>query len=356
MIIEELVIETSPFTPEEVNKIVNNNERLIRRFELIDFYDSLYEDVSECDKESFIEEFCEFLNAFIISYRGLVFYKQKMRDKCVVWCENIGRALGVAEELVNAQIKDKLCIPFMEDLTCRVLKELHSREGISKADLSRKLGVHEKTVYNEIEKIKGTKGTARIYGQQIQMKVNEDYVSGDIDKSYIKKYHTKNTVHPVMLQMNISQTATMLSALAKAYLNEGKNIAWTLGFEIWGQLSKYGRERIETVYSTRDEDLITFIGELSMELEKMPLMTFQTELEAFSDLYYDEQLLVACKTGHKCDITMFVDGMRETYTDCIVKEDRKERKYYFEQKKTNGEKEMIEYDPDVDIICEIIPK
>ena len=343
MRLENIVFETSPFSQEDTRNILYKSEDAFEE----NFHYYLGESVSEVNKELFIVEFCESANEYIIHLRTPMTYKQKIRDKMETWCLAIGARLHMQEKDVREIISDTLIVPIKEELTCRVLKELHGRDGITNADLASKLGVTERTVYNELEKIKGTKGVARIYGQQIQLDITDDYFTPvEQVKAHIKKSHTKNTVSPVMLQMNISQTATLLSSLAHAYLSEEKSIARTLGFEVWAQLTKYAQDRIMYIYKDLDEELYCFIEELNDALDREQVLSFQTEREAFPDLNVGEQINTILKLGCKCSIKYLDDGMTEQMKNCVIKTNKKGKGISFEGIKEDGQKGTIEYNRD----------
>ena len=336
----EVLYNTSPYSIEDTDKILYKNV-FFNEEERKEFFHMLNEDTRDVLLQNFLEEFCSFLNTYIIKYRAPVAYKQVIRDKMEKWCIDIGKYFDAEDEEVNGVIKEWLCVPFKEELTCKMLKALHKRTWVSNGELVNTLGVSEKTVYNEIEKIKGKRGVARIYGQEIQVPVEERFEQGDCEKAHIKKFRTKNTVSPVMLQMNISQTAALLSSLAHAYLNEEKSIARTLGFEVWAQLSDYARNRIEYIYNDLDEELCMFIRELKEELSKTQLIYFQTEMEAYEDLNDEEKLVTLIKTGRKCTITFWEDGKRETMTKCIVEKNKDNRGFCFKGIREDGSKDFV---------------
>lgn len=236
-----------------------------------------------------LQNFCENANLFIIHYPAPVSFKQILRDKFEQWIRALARELLIPDEQVIDILQD-LCVQIKRNVTEEIVKALHDREGVTKDELVDKLGVTSRTINNELAKIGGkAKEPARLFGQHVQLKISSWSEYNETNHPTVKHYCTKNTLHPIAMQLNVSQVGTMLSALAHSYYDDERSIAHGLGMDVWCQLSDYGKERVRLIYASEDEDLADFLDELDDECELHEFTKFHTEAEVYEDLNEDEQ-------------------------------------------------------------------
>lgn len=107
-------------------------------------------------------------------------------------------------------------------------------------------------------------------------------------------YRTPNTVHPLVLLENQMQIGTLLKVLANSYYADESAVCYSIGLDIWYQLSEYSRNRVKAVFAIDDQNLQDFIEELEDTVPDSDGNKFQTERNMFEEIHgsmSDQELL-----------------------------------------------------------------
>ena len=148
----------------------------------------------------------------------------------------------------------------------------------------------------------------------MHVKVEEKEGSSSHDE---KKYHTPDSMHPLILQLNVTQVGALLLALMPAY-NDGPYGTSVLetAMDIWCQLSDYGKKRMREHFAVLYPELGSFIETIESELSADRYPSFSTEEQMFQEASLEEQLGYAFKSGMPCNIRLKDDP--QTYTRVTI--------------------------------------
>lgn len=239
------------------------------------------------------EAIAKALNDYAAAFPAPFSYKQTLRRKFYSWITIIQRRYNVT---VDESFFSELKTPTAEkDTAIALVKELHAREGVSREELSKRLGINQRAVQKDLRKLdrelyEGSKRPGEgeyvpfyIGGQEVSVKV-EDVKSGE--KGDRKKYfRTLNTLHPIVLQENLMEAGILLQALAKHYYNYESEISRRIAVDIWCQLSDYAKERIRRFIAQDDPELTDLIMELEDDAPVAQMAAaFSTEREMVEDM------------------------------------------------------------------------
>ena len=204
--------------------------------------------------------------AYLESYPAVFSFKQQAKENFVAWLKKMSQMYAVAD----APIPDELVIGTKElDTGVAMIKLLHAREGVTYEELKRGLGgISERAIQKDLIKISpslysgGGKPDVpfRIGGQPLLADVV--LVDRNETSAEKKRFRTLNSVHPLVLQENIMQLATLLKALAAQYFDQEDDVSRIIAVDIWSQMSPYARKKIIDFYSFNDLKLADFIFEI----------------------------------------------------------------------------------------------
>ncbi|MCR5783100.1 MAG: hypothetical protein K6G90_10245 [Clostridia bacterium] len=263
------------------------------------------------------DDFEDLLAAYLREYPASSIYKERViRPFIVEWYKAAAAYLGQSDD-------SETLFPHyvVIDKTVELLKALHPRNGATKADIGRKIGVYGKnlkTVQTDLRllspspEMNGASYKGRrlsVGGHTVKIKVREIQ-----DRGGQKRFLTPNTVHPLILLPNVTQVGNLLRALARLYKEEDNDVVATTGADIWLQLTDYCKERIRDVFAKEDKTLEAFLKDIGTFDYNSGSVGFVTEREM--DGYISnisERLLLAGKAGRICDITLETEGERKTY-------------------------------------------
>ena len=299
----------------------------------------------ETDKDA-INRYClsriaDGMNEFLHSSNFSAVFKQKKYEKYINLLTNLSHSHHIED---SAPFIDLIDIPLTEDPGIALVKALHGRDRKTKEELSEELGISERMVRLNIRKLDHRKvvengvspGEFRIGGQLVSVSVSDR-----IEKDGKITYYTPNTMHPIVLQLNLYQTAVMLDSLWKEY-EEESGIAIELAASIWGQLSEYAKDRIRFVWGSYKEGFEDFLDQIEELLEDGIETSFQEEKNLFlsDNASMEDKLQIASKERKYVNISFF-DGM-ETLKKVLIKPNGwKDGKfsyyaYYREEEEENG--------------------
>lgn len=224
------------------------------------------------------------------NYPSSFAFKQRMKEKFCEWLD----AIKNKYEIRDAELPEELKVrPEEFDTAVVMIKELHSRRGVSKEDLKKKLNFKDvRTVQKNLRKLSPSLYEGedfdkdnvympfRLGGQPLHVNIQ----SHDENKENRKYYRTLNTLHPIVLQENLMQVGTLLQALCRNYYDYESNISTTIAIDIWSQLSEYAKMRIEKYYCFDDQDMADFIELLKDECPDNHACGYRTEMQMFADI------------------------------------------------------------------------
>jgi len=190
--------------------------------------------------------------------------------------------------------------------------------GVTKQDAAQQFGVDERTVFNMISQLDPDRRSSDtepyyIAGQPINIKIKEKRIDNkklkQLDESVKAdrrvRFCSESSVHPVFLQLNVTQLGILLRALATDYDNNPSEITLGLGAYLYSQLSDYAKERLLKVFANMYDNVSDFLDELE-ELEEEDIkkaFTDEYELAHENNESIDENLLIMyVKNCWKCDI------------------------------------------------------
>ncbi len=290
----------------------------------------------ENDKSA-INEYClyriaEGMNEYLNSVNYSAVVRQRQYEKFKVTINKICASHHIEDADRFIKLMD---IPIVSDPAIAFVKALHPRNGKSKEDLAVELGISERMVrlnvrkldHNHLIKDGEDLGEFRVGGQIISVPV-----SVKEDENGKKFFYTPNTMQPLVMQLNVYQTAVVLDSLWKEY-EEESGIAIELAATIWGQLSEYTQERIRFVWGAYKKGFEDFLDEVEELLEDGYDIGFIREKDLFvsDNTTIEDKLVMAYKTSRYLNIIFW--GREEMLThvrvEPFVDEDGKARFYAF---------------------------
>ena len=241
-------------------------------------------------------------------------YKQRLWDSCDSWIRRIADKLGVE---AGTAFEDELPRPVARDLGVDLIKALHDENGKTKEELAEKLNVGIKTIQTELRALDPSLQKSgpmiralRIAGQEMHPKIEvKSEARADNPRAVERKFYMKNRLHPIALQLNTQETATLLLSLFRMNEDTGSLLSREMALDIWCQLSLPGRERIYEIFGLKDPEFKAFIDEIKAELEENRLVTFHTEEQQRDDnMSLDELVMSSFKSGNACRIELKQGG------------------------------------------------
>ncbi len=282
---------------------------------IIDKIEKTWEGIEIKTKPELAQSIAEGMADYLRSYPAPASYKQKLWDSCNQWYRRTAGRLGVSD---GAAFEEEMPRPVERDLGVDLVKALHDAGGKTKEQLGKDLGVGEKTIQTELRALdpslqeRGKRvRPLRLAGQELhpQIQVREQT---DPDNPRITKrlYHTENRLHPIALQLNTQEAATLLLALFRRYDEEGSILSLEMALDIWDQLSDPGKDRIKEIYGDKEIGFRSFIEEIEAELEEGRLIVFHSEDEQRELLSGDELCMNLFKNADICHVKIRRGGTK----------------------------------------------
>lgn len=283
---------------------------------------------SDVNDERLLEYILECMNEMLSSIpASRTSYKKNLYELFISWAEQIAdnRNIEFTEDLRNI-LED----PFVPDFGVELLKMLHDRNGVTNEKIGEKLGVKEKSVRSYLQSLDPsigenvTRDSLHSHRQKYELRFGGQLLNVNIEtkKSQSEKrkkhYYTPNTIHPIALQMNVTQIATLLHSLQKSYKCENSIVSKTLAVNIWSQLSDYGKGRMKDVFVKRKYLDDVFLQELEADTQYFET-GFENEVNMInSDMKIEDILDIYGKAERQCSIQL---------KDGIIYEDVFARRY-----------------------------
>jgi len=239
-------------------------------------------------------------------------FLQETKLKFSKWLVCIAETYSVSEQIEPDLLKVN---PNDCDTAITLLKALHPRKRVTVKEISEQMGIKERAVQKGLKKLDPTWNSDtedmqdppfRIGGRPVEVKINAK--QPETGKATL--YRTTNTVHPLVLLENQMQVGTLLKSLAHTYCVEHSYISYSIGLDIWYQLSEYSRERVKNFYASNDENLQDFLEDLEFAIPNKATYGFETERSLVtrlgsSSLSNEEILAFAAKgPGRPCNLIL----------------------------------------------------
>ncbi len=250
-------------------------------------------------------------------------YKERLKLKFKFWLNKIAEAYSVKESDIPLELEvDEDSI----DVGVKLLKLLHSRDGVTKKDISGELNkISTRQIQKYLHKISNEEECPLYIGGQPAKAYIQAFKKKGEKEAY---YYTPNSIHPIVLQENVMQVYTLLKALYNYYDSDSQsNIGLIIALDIWSQLSDYAKERMQDL-ARRDDSLQELIYLLEgTDCPDDHICTFLTEkdMAEAEELSVDEFLMYLQKVKErKASILIKENSRRILLEDCHISELRRE--------------------------------
>lgn len=218
--------------------------------------------------------------------------------------------------------------PILEEPAVTLLKALHARAGVTKAELCDKLHVSDRTVQDMLRAVspalreknapEAAKRTLRFGGQQIRGEIE---CKKNAHEPW--RFSMTNTIHPIAVQWNVMQVYEVLFSLYDSY-NKGLDLCRTAADDIYAQLSDYVKERIHVV-AADDSHFLNFLKDLEADPYAERLFMTEREMirqkEVAENLSVEEAARFAVKGLRRCNVHYQKKGSGQEFcleNQCIV--------------------------------------
>lgn len=197
---------------------------------------------------------------YLEGYPAPFSFKQKTKKKFGQWLDKIGNSFAVSD----TKARQGMASSKKEVHTgVAILKMLHDRKGATVKEMADELGLTPRAIQKELAEISACEEEAveqlRLGGQPLHAKIVTRKKEGTDKEIIPKRYYTRNSVNPLVLQENIMQLGTLLRALSRRFWDAADDSARIIAIDIWSQMSQYAQEKIKTVFIYDDEDLESFV-------------------------------------------------------------------------------------------------
>lgn len=248
---------------------------------------------------------------YIEDFPATFSFKQRTKRNFKIWLEKIRKDY----HLGNQKLPDELNPNKESDTAIALLKLLHSREGVTYDDIHQELEIGVRAIQKDLVKLSPAMYTGngevyapfRLGGQKLQAEIE---LVERTKKAGEKRFYTRNTVHPLVLQENVMQLATLLKSLCHQYYDYEDDISVTIAVDIWSQLSSYAQSKIENYFTYGDQDFAAFINILKDECPDDHVCAYHTERQMIRDIEMpiDQSLEYLAKADGRSGILVFFDG------------------------------------------------
>lgn len=222
------------------------------------------------------------LEEYLRHYPAPFSFKQRIREKFLEWITKIEKIYGIYDEDLNME--------FFEDYKSKnvaitIIKELHNRDGVTKKELSTKLGITPRAVLNAMDKLDGDGEPYYLGDQPVRveieyLRVDEDTAKEESVSNNARKYRTYNTLNPIILQENMLQLYTLIKCMLIQIDDDNKQtLLYAVLQDVYFQLSEYARQRVHKLMEVNDKQLLHYLQELDELAPTDDVVKFITERE-----------------------------------------------------------------------------
>lgn len=260
------------------------------------------------DTQCVLDTIVEIFDDYVVSLHAPAVYKQKIARILCEWVFEVAKKLALDDYQIEGRIIENYYVP---DMAVEIIKSLHfnpedPNKGITKRELCEKYKLKSKrTIETFFARLSGNdkQNPLRIAGQTVVTHVDS---SGEEGKQ--RKYYTHDTISPIFLPANISQTRALLKGLYYSSRQNKDPFAMTLAVDIWSQLSDYAKDRIRRYYGSADKKFADFLK--LVDTKSKSIFVYYKEESAYADdiLEADNEYILGFveKHGYRCSI-WFVD-------------------------------------------------
>ena len=302
--LEEMLKCGCPFNGEMRDKAIQS----IRHYAIQELIGTLESDYTD---QELLELICNGMENYLVAYKTRPIFKNHLKSKLESWVKMIESSYNLPESAAVDLWPDYVT----KDVGIDLVKALHNQTGSTKEALREAVSAqHKKTIQNGLRKLdpklnesNGSVDTVpfRIGGHEMHVDIKCVPIPGTRGE---RSYYTPNTLHPLVMQLNVTQTAAMLMALQTAYDRcEYGTYCEDVALDIWCQLSEYCKERIRLVFTQNNADFGSFLDSLDQMLDDGRYPIFKTERMMAEGAPYDVQLDYASKTSRLCNLTLRID-------------------------------------------------
>lgn len=249
---------------------------------------------------------------YLDNYPAVFSFKQRTKLLFKSWLERISQTYSISPAIIPTEL---LVNRNEMETGIALLKVLHSRDGVTYADIREDLDIDQRAIEKDLirlspslhpnpSNIPNTYAPLRFAGQPIYAKIS---LVDKTAKGQKKRFFTRNSVHPIALLENLMQATTLLRALCHEYHDHNSTISLYIAIDIWSQLSTYAQTKIIDNFTINDSQFSNFIEILEDTCPDDHVITFQTESNMAMDieLSIDEKLdLVTKAPDRKCTILL----------------------------------------------------
>lgn len=251
---------------------------------------------------------------YLESYPAVYSFKQQTKENFRLWLKKIQQTYSISDVSEPAE----LTIGTKErDTGIAMLKLLHARTGVTYGDIKDGLGgISERAIQKDLIKISPSLYTGegepdvpfRLGGQPLLADI--ELVDNKETRAQYKRFRTLNSVHPLVLQENIMQLATLLKALAYQYYDKEDDVSRIIAVDIWSQMSEYARQKIINYYAFDDIALADLISEINDPCPDDHACVFRAEKELLQEIEMpiEQALPYLMKAAGRTGIIKLVSG------------------------------------------------
>ena len=269
---------------------------------------------SERDYQQAYQSIVYAMVQYIEGYPAPFSFKQRTKENFVMWLKRICEKYDALELFIPEELDNSVA---EKDIGIAMLKLLHNREGISYEGLREKLGITDRAIQKNLVKIspstytgpKEPYGPMYLGGQPLFAEIS---LVSQTERAEAKRFYTPNSVHPLVLQENIMQLATLLKSLCHQYYDYEDVIGLLIAVDIWSQLSEYARKKIVDHFAFDDQDFQMFIDLLMDECPDDHACVYHTENELLREIEMtvEQAIPYLTKAAGRRGIIRFKTGVR----------------------------------------------
>ena len=251
---------------------------------------------------------------YLESYPAVFSFKQQTKERFLLWLKRIRQAYAIADVTDPAELTSTK----ERDTGIAMLKLLHARSGVTYEEIEHSFGgnIGRRAIQKDFIKISPSLYTGegepdvpfRLGGQPLLAKI--ELVDPEETRAEHKRFRTLNSVHPLVLQENIMQLATLLTALSHQYYDRADDASRIIAVDIWSQMSEYARAKIIDYYAFDDVVLDDFIFEINNPCPDDHACVYHTERELLQEIEMsvDQALPYLMKVSGRAGIVKLISG------------------------------------------------
>lgn len=269
-------------------KFTNSQQDIVSLVELVKIEATL----AQCNRRGRTEEnlqrafnaIAQAMIAYLSTYTATFSFKRRTTIKFSEWLDKIYDLYDIHDKSAGNELKvNRADI----DIGVAMLKALHPRQGATIKELEEQLDITDRAVQKDLVKLdpklyergkkekkgKGPYTAFRIGGQPLTADIRYDTTE------IPRRFYLRNTIHPLVLQENIMELATLLKALCRQFFDHEDDRSRLIALDIWCQMSEYAQKKIKYYFAFDNLDFSDFISMLEDDCPDDHVCVFHTEKE-----------------------------------------------------------------------------